>query len=225
MSAQPSTPIRRTASPAVPAPRVGWVPIRSLAQRHRPLILAHLLALGDNDRYLRFGYAASDAQVRRYVDGIDFGRDEVVGIFDEALELLAMAHLARIRMDDGAAPMAEFGVSVLPRARGRGWGSRLFERAVLHARNWGADTMVIHALSENTPMLRIARKAGARIERDGGEAQAMLRLPPEDASSRMDALVAQQAGEFDYQLKLQALRLQQWWRLMLPRAGAPRPAN
>jgi GNAT superfamily N-acetyltransferase len=217
MSASPSTPIRR---PATPALRSAWVPIRSLAVRHRPVILAHLLALSDSDRYLRFGYNASDAQVRRYVDGIDFGRDEVVGIFDEALELVAVAHLARIEGERGAAaPMAEFGVSVLPRARGRGWGSRLFERAVLHARNWGAQTMVIHALSENTPMLRIARKAGATIERDGGEAQAMLRLPPEDASSRMDALVAQQAGEFDYQLKLQALRLQQWWRLMLPRTA------
>jgi GNAT superfamily N-acetyltransferase len=206
--------------PAAGAPRPAWVPIRSLAVRHRSLILAHLLALSENDRYLRFGYAASDAQVRRYVDGIDFGRDEVVGIFDEGLELVAMAHLAYIAGSNGGAPMAEFGVSVLPRARGRGWGSRLFERAVLHARNWGAEMMIIHALSENTPMLRIARRAGARIEREGGEAQALLRLPPVDASSRMDALVAQQAGELDYQVKLQALRLQQWWRMMLPRASA-----
>jgi GNAT superfamily N-acetyltransferase len=206
--------------PAAGALRPAWVPIRSLAVRHRSLILAHLLALSENDRYLRFGYAASDAQVRRYVDGIDFGRDEVVGIFDEALELVAMAHLAYIAGSNGGTPMAEFGVSVLPRVRGRGWGSRLFERAVLHARNWGAEMMIIHALTENTPMLRIARKAGARIEREGGEAQALLRLPPVDASSRMDALVAQQAGELDYQVKLQALRLQQWWRMMLPRASA-----
>ncbi|MDZ5455377.1 GNAT family N-acetyltransferase [Azohydromonas lata] len=216
MSASPSQPIQRPAGALRPA----WVPIRSLAVRHRPLIVAHLLALSDNDRYLRFGYAASDEQVRRYVDGIDFGRDEVVGIFDEALELVAMAHLAYIAGHDGGAPMAEFGVSVSTRARGRGWGSRLFDRAVLHARNWGAEMMIIHALTENTPMLRIARKAGARIEREGGEAQALLRLPAEDAKSRMDALVAQQAGEFDYQVKLQALRVQQWWRMMLRRTSA-----
>lgn len=216
MSASPLQPIQHSAGVLRPA----WVPIRSLAVRHRPLIVAHLLALSGNDRYLRFGYAASDEQVRRYVDGIDFGRDEVVGIFDEALELVAMAHLAYIAGHDGGAPMAEFGVSVSTRARGRGWGSRLFDRAVLHARNWGAEMMIIHALTENTPMLRIARKAGARIEREGGEAQALLRLPAEDAKSRMDALVAQQAGEFDYQVKLQALRVQQWWRMMLPRASA-----
>ncbi|NML13497.1 GNAT family N-acetyltransferase [Azohydromonas caseinilytica] len=222
MSASTATPNRRSASPA---PRAAWVPIRSLAVRHRPLILAHLLTLSESDRYLRFGYAASDAQVQRYVGSIDFGRDEVVGIFDETLALVAVAHLARIDGSAGAAPMAEFGVSVLPRARGRGWGSRLFERAVLHARNWGAQTMIIHALSENTAMLRIARKAGATIERDGGEAQALLRLPPEDAASRMDTLMAQQAGEFDYQLKLQALRLRQWWQMMLPRAAGAHAAG
>ena len=71
-----------------------WVPIRSLSARHRPRIVAHLLALPDSDRYLRFGYAASDAQVARYADLIDFSHDEVFGIFNRRLELLAMAHLA-----------------------------------------------------------------------------------------------------------------------------------
>ena len=33
----------------------------------------HLCALDERSRYLRFGYAASDAQIHRYVDMIDFG--------------------------------------------------------------------------------------------------------------------------------------------------------
>ena len=44
------------------------VPIRSLAPRHRERIAAHLLALDEHDRYLRFGYAASEEQIRRYVE-------------------------------------------------------------------------------------------------------------------------------------------------------------
>ena len=113
-----------------------WVPIRSLCERHRPRILAHLLSLPAADRYLRFGYSASDAQVSHYTDLIDFANDEVFGIFNRRLELLAMAHLAMAaaRADRGRSE-AEFGVSVLPKARGRGYGSRLFARAVLHARN------------------------------------------------------------------------------------------
>jgi ribosomal protein S18 acetylase RimI-like enzyme len=179
------------------SPRLDWVPIRPLAPRHRQRILAHLLALSDQDRYLRFGHAASDAQIAHYVEQIDFERDEVFGIFNRRLELVAAAHLA-------AAPgstEAEFGVSVLAKARGRGYGARLFDRAVLHARNRGIREMVIYALSENTAMLRIVRKAGATVDRDGGESCARLRLPADDLMSHLEALVEDSASEVDYRLK------------------------
>jgi GNAT superfamily N-acetyltransferase len=183
--------------------RLHWVPVRSLSERHRPRILAHLLALPAEDRYLRFGYAASDAQVARYADLIDFTKDEVFGIFNRRLELIAQAHLAA--MPD--AKEAEFGVSVLPHARGRGYGGRLFDHAVLHARNRGVDTLVVHMLSENTSMLRIARSAGARVDRDGGDSLARLRLPPEDLRSHIDELVEDSAAEIDYQIKVQTRRV------------------
>src|SRR4051794_15371801 len=79
-----------------PSPRPGraWVPIRSLGPRHRDRMVAHLIALDDRSRYLRFGYPATDAQIGRYVDTIDFEQDEVFGIFNRRLELIAMAHLA-----------------------------------------------------------------------------------------------------------------------------------
>jgi hypothetical protein len=57
--------------------------------------------------------------------------------------------------------------------------SRLFERAVMHARNEGVDMLFIHALSENTAMLKIARNAGAAlVERDGSETEAYLQGYP-----------------------------------------------
>jgi hypothetical protein len=37
--------------------------------------------------------------------------------------------------------------------------------------------LFIHALSENTAMLRIARKAGATIERDGPKARPICACP------------------------------------------------
>ena len=96
-----------------------WVPIRSLGPRHRGRILAHLLALEERARYLRFGFPATDSQLSGYVDRIDFDRDEVFGIFNRRLDLIAMAHLAHAeasRISDGR-NMSEFGVSVLARAR------------------------------------------------------------------------------------------------------------
>src|SRR4029453_6562458 len=123
-----------------------WVPIRSLGPRHRERILAHLLALDDRARYLRFGHHATNAQIARYVDTLDFEHDEVFGIFNRRLELIAMAHLAYRKTDAarGRAASAEFGVSVLTKTRRRGFGRRLFEHAMLHARNRGVVSIFIH---------------------------------------------------------------------------------
>jgi GNAT superfamily N-acetyltransferase len=166
-------------------------------------ILSHLLALEPHDRYLRFGYSANDEQIGRYVDQLNFERDELFGIFNRQLELIAMAHLA-FSVDPSCTSCAEFGVSVSKAARGRGYGSRLFERAVMHARNEGVTLLFIHALSENTAMLRIARKAGAVIERDGSESEAHLRLPPADFDSRLTEIIDEQLAQTNYQLKAQA---------------------
>ena len=161
------------------------------------------MALATADRYLRFGYAASDAQLAHYVELIDFSRDEVFGIFNRRLELVATAHLASLPQSaQGPHTEAEFGVSVLAKARGRGHGGRLFDHAALHARNRQVDTLIAHVSSENTAMLRIAHGAGATVEREGGESLVRLRLPPDDLKSHVDALVEGRAAEFDYGFKV-----------------------
>ena len=179
------------------------VPIRSLGPGHRERIAAHLLALDEHDRYLRFGYPANDEQIGRYADSLDFDRDDIFGIYNRRLELIAMAHLAFMQATDAPAG-AEFGVSVAKKARGRGYGARLFERAVMHARNEGVELMFIHALSENVAMIKIARNAGATLERAGSETDAYLRLPPATLDSRMSELVEEQLAQTDYRLKVQA---------------------
>ncbi|NMM78798.1 GNAT family N-acetyltransferase [Rhodococcus sp. SRB_17] len=183
------------------------VPIRSLGPTYRERIAAHLLALDDSDRYLRFGYAANNEQIRRYVEQLDFERDEIFGIYNRRLELIAVAHLAFSEHPDHK-HCAEFGVSVLKSARGRGFGARLFERAVMHARNEGVSMVFIHALSENTAMLKIARNAGAVVHRDGPESEAFLELPPASLDSRVTEIVEQHLAEVDYRLKKQA---KQFW--------------
>ena len=179
------------------------VPIRSLGHGQRERIAKHLLSLDAHDRYLRFGYPANDEQIGRYVAGLDFERDEIFGIFNRRLELIAMAHLAFIP-EPGTTPGAEFGVSVLKKARGRGYGARLFERAVMHARNEGVELMFIHALSENVAMIKIARNAGATLERAGSETEAYLRLPPATLDSRVTEMLEEQLAQTDYRLKKQA---------------------
>jgi RimJ/RimL family protein N-acetyltransferase len=192
----------------------GLVPIRALNSRHRRRIAQHILSLPAHDRYLRFGYMATDEQVQKYVDSLNFKRDEIYGIFNRRLQLIAMAHLA-LAADPKNPNCAEFGVSVSADARGKGMGTRLFERAVLSARAENIDMIFIHALSENDAMLKIARKAGAVVESYGGEVEAHLRLPFQDLGDRIETAVRDAVedgiGALDFRLKLRAL---QFWEFL-----------
>lgn len=187
----------------------GWIPIRSLSPRHKPRILAHLQSLKPEDRYLRFGYPATDEQIERYVTGLKFDRDEIFGVFNRRLALVAMAHLA-YSVDPQWATCAEFGVSVSSHQRGKGLGVRLFNHAVIQARNQGVSMLFIHALSENVAMLKIARRAGAKVQRDGSESEAYLTLPEATLDSQLSGLVQVQMAELDYQLKNQAHQFREW---------------
>lgn len=196
------------------------VPIRSLGANHRGRIATHLLSLDERDRYLRFGYAAQDSQIQKYVESLNFERDEIFGIYNRKIELVAMAHLA-YSQDHNYESCAEFGVSVQPSARGKGYGARLFDRAAMHASNDGVSLMFIHALSENTAMLKIARNAGATVERDGSESEAHLRLPRATLDSRVTEMLEEQIAQTDYQLKVQAKQFWDFLRTMQEvRAGA-----
>jgi hypothetical protein len=56
-------------------------------------------------------------------------------------------------------------------------------------------------------MLKIARRAGATVVREGSESDAYLKLPPDTFASHVGELVEHQAAELDYQLKVQARKV------------------
>jgi RimJ/RimL family protein N-acetyltransferase len=182
------------------------IPIVSLDERHRPRILTHLLELDRDDRMLRFGYPATDEQIARYVKGMDFKRDHIYAIFNSALRIIALAHLSIERPEQGQA-RAEFGVSVRKASRGMGFGNRLFERAMVHARHEKVSIFYIHALSENIPMLAIAKRHGATLERDGSETEAHLRLPATNIENDLQDWVSDQYGRMDYSVKQEVKHL------------------
>ena len=190
-----------------------WIPIRILSAKHRPKIAAHLKSLGTQDRYLRFGYPATDEQIDGYVAQLNFARDDIYGVFNRRLQIVSMAHLA-FSVDPQWATCAEFGVSVDLKMRGRGLGARMFDRAMTHARNEGVSLMFIHALSENTPMLKIARKAGARVERDGSESDAYLSLQPANSDSQMHEFLEEGLADLDFQIKTRARQFLQLLRTL-----------
>jgi hypothetical protein len=74
------------------------------------------------------------------------------------------------------------------------------------------QTLFIHALSENAVMLKIARDAGATVERDGSESEAWLKLPPDTLGSHVGEMVEEGAAEIDYRLKRSAQQMSELFR-------------
>ena len=172
--------------------------VREISRAELAALESHLLALDAEDRRLRFGVPVGDAAVRAYVARIDFERSAVLGIVDDELRLVGAAHLARGNRNE-----AELGLSVLQGHRGLGFGGALLARAHTHARNWDVRTLFMHCLTENGPIMHLARKQGMEIVAKAGEADAWLKLPPADASSRFGAVFAQRAALFDHAMKTQ----------------------
>ena len=179
--------------------------VRELSRLDRGALENHFLSLGTEDRRLRFGIPLGDEGVCAYAARIDFERDAAFGVFDDELQLVGAAHLAR---NTGH---AELGLSVLPGRRGRGLGGALLARAHVHA-------LFMHCLSENRTIIHLARKQGMEVVAERGEADAWLKLQPADASSRFGEVFAQRFALFDQALKTQLFNAR---RLADALGGAP----
>ena len=173
------------------------VAVPRLNARHRDDIARHLQQLPAEDRRLRFGRAIRDDAIRAYVDGIDFDRDRVFGIFGPALELIGVVHLAL----DPAEKAAELGLSVDPACRVKGHGYALLQRALLHAANLGYRTLFMHCLAENGIMLHLATKAGLMVVIESGEADGRLKLERHRHGGALVEAIADQMALVDILLK------------------------
>jgi GNAT superfamily N-acetyltransferase len=191
------------------------VVVKQLDASLRPAVLRHMLGLTPDDLRMRFGGPQSEASVHAYVARIPFQRDALFGVFDHALELVGLTHV-------GMGDEAEFGVSVRPSHRGRGVGTALFTRAVEHARNHHIRTFYVHTLTENKPMLAIARRRNMRIITEASEAECYLKLPPPDVASVTSEFLHDRVALFDYALKAQVHAAMTLARAFLP-LGIPAP--
>jgi RimJ/RimL family protein N-acetyltransferase len=186
--------------------------VRELDDTHRAAALSHFLALEAEDRHLRFGSPTSDAIIERYVANLNFNRDALFGVFNDALDLVGIAHLAYVPSANDGTRSAEFGVSVLHDDRHRGLGAALLARAAVHARNTHIDTLFVHCLAKNKAMMHLAQKLGVRVEFAYGDADAYLILPPANAQSILHEASQEHMADLDYALKANLKQSKQIWR-------------
>ena len=128
------------------------------------------LALVPDDRRKRFCCSLSDETISNYVDRLDFSRDTILAAFDEHAQVIGLAELVR------GAGAGEMAFSVLPDRRGQRIGTKLLERLLLRARICGIRKVFVMFLSDNTPMRRMASRAGMAISSVDGESHAEREL-------------------------------------------------
>jgi RimJ/RimL family protein N-acetyltransferase len=211
-------PLRRWLGHVFGRPGKHAVLVKALGERERRRVLRHFLALDHDDRLLRFGMVLQDPQVAAYVAKLDFSRDIVFGVYNRVFQLVGVGHLAFASKDahpdsihyTDKEKVAEFGVSVSRSARGHGVGTRLFERAAIHCRNSDVDTLYMQCLSSNRTMMHIAKKAGMEIQREYGEADAHLHLPPPSPASVLAEALDEQFAKIDYTVKANVRAASRW---------------
>jgi|GEM_PF-2030143 len=187
--------------------------IRPLTVFEREAARNFYLSLSAEDRRKRFCCMLSDETISKYVDCLNFSRNTVLGAFDEQAQIVGLAELVR----DTEASEAAF--SVRPDRRGQKIGTQLMERLLLRARMCGIRKVFVMFLSDNTPMRRMALRAGMSVRSVDGEAHAVRELPAPDAEVLTRWFIEESLAHSGY---FSMLGLVQWGSLTNPSAVAPR---
>ena len=127
----------------------------------------------DHDRYLRFGYNASDEAVSQYlkISLLDFGKTTMWFVCEVDNRFVGTCHVSIMPRD-----IAEMGFTVSPDYRNKGLGQELFHRGATWAMMKGAKTLYTQCLSENVVMQHIAKKNGMTVVTfEGTEKEATIK--------------------------------------------------
>jgi GNAT superfamily N-acetyltransferase len=146
------------------------LPITVLQAADAARIEDHLLRLDPVDRSLRFAAGVvTDETIRRYVAGIRFGTDAVLGV-EEGGALIAFAHGCVYSV--GKRARVEVAFSVDARRRGEGIASALMAQTRRFAESIGAHSVLGMCLARNAPMRQIFANAGMTMTREDDEVHA-----------------------------------------------------
>ena len=191
--------------------------IRPLTVFEREAVRHFYLALTPDDRRKRFCCSLSDETISKYVDRLNFSGDTVLGAFDEQAQIVGIAELVR------GAKASEMAFSVRPERRGQKIGTKLLERLLQRARMCGIRKVFVMFLADNTPMRKMASRAGMSLSSVDGEAHAERELPAPDAEELTRWFLEEGLAHSRY---FSVLGIAQWRSFMNPRpVAAHEPAE
>lgn len=131
-------------------------------------IIDHLTLLGDDDRYMRFGYLATNQQIMNYVKS-SFKDDTSYWMLGElGGKVIATLHMS-VQSD-----YAEFGLTVSKEYRGKGKGKSLFAQAYEKCRELKLKSIHLNCLRQNKAMQNIAVSFRLTIKHNGSDSTAVI---------------------------------------------------
>ena len=157
---------------------------------------------------MRFMGALHDSAVREHVARFDWRLGKVVGFWVDgvlrgAAELRFLnqrqesaALTAGVVLTGPAALTAEAALTVETAWQCQGAGTRLLRRALLIARNRSAVELRLNSFADNQRLQHLARKFGAQLTCDEGEAEAVIDIHAGDYLSLRDELVGNWIGSW-----------------------------
>ncbi len=139
--------------------------IKRLDDSNRDKVADHFLRLDSESIYSRFRINMSEEQIKNYCNKINFEQDGIFGIFDEKLKIVGIGEC----LISPKSSFAEIGFSVDKEFQGLGFGTKLMEKMITHAKSKNKSTIEMSFLNTNKASLNIAKKFGLDLDRDGGE--------------------------------------------------------
>ena len=170
--------------------------VRRLLIQEYPKYRAHLKALDEDSKLLRFGYHVGDEVIDKICDGIE--ADPVHHILfcieNDRLEVVAVGHVA-------TRDSMELAFSVHKEYQGQGFGNKLMTRCIQYCRTHGILKGCMVCLSSNAVIKHLCLKNGIHIHTDHGETQAELELDSPNVTTYVNEQMDAHMAVFDYVAK------------------------
>lgn len=166
----------------------------------------------EHDRYLRFGYNASDSNIKEYLARAlkDYSKRNMWFVAIAGDRIVAACHVAK------SDSTAELGLSVSSDYRGHGLGQDIFSRGILWAKSYGVKSVFMQCLSENKAVQHIAKKNNMVVVTSGPDSEASIKIESSPFTSAMADAIMDNIAVYDSSLKNQEYILNRIFNLFNP---------
>jgi hypothetical protein len=126
-------------------------------QLHFRKLASHFVGLTSGDRFLRFGWVATDVDIVAYVESLFVSAASVYAVAEPDGDISGVLHLEFTKTG------VNLGLSVSSWARNQGIGAFLLQRAGLLARTQGLKTLFVRNLRFNSAFQQLALRLGLKV--------------------------------------------------------------